>query len=403
MENKKVLFVAVNFFCPEYLDGGNKIIYNLLSCINKEQQFQAHFLSLYNGEMKEEQKHSFDNIQVTPNDSPPNKLIFKFKKALNWLFLRQPRVKLPKSYSRALAKKIIKLSLNFDSIHLTSLTLASIADHLPKSVLEKTILSAVDCYSMYIERKLENETSKIKRIFGKMELSRANAFEKAYYPKFQSVIFVSDVDRAYALKVFKIPDNLEAIPLGVDANYFSPGNPELEEEKTIIFTGNMTYPPNKDASLFLLREVYPLIKMKKPQIKLILAGSNPSAELLEYSSDLIVITGRVPDLRTYIRQSALFVCPLRFGAGMKYKILEAMALEKVILCSELSVDGIQNENIDSCHVLKNLNPELWANKIIELLEVRQRSGRPRHIKGRQIIKDFYSWTAMKRKYTALYR
>ena len=69
-------------------------------------------------------------------------------------------------------------------------------------------------------------------------------------------------------------------------------------------------------------------------------GGNPSPALLACASDAITITGRVPDIRPYFEHALIFVSPLRLGAGIKNKVLEALAMGAAVVATPLSCDGI---------------------------------------------------------------
>ena len=85
-----------------------------------------------------------------------------------------------------------------------------------------------------------------------------------------------------------------------------------------------------------------------PTARLYLIGGNPPPELRACASDSIEVTGRVPDVRPYYEFSIVFVSPLRFGAGIKNKVLEAMAMETPIIATPLSCDGIPVEPGPAC-------------------------------------------------------
>ena len=83
--------------------------------------------------------------------------------------------------------------------------------------------------------------------------------------------------------------------------------------------------PNVDAVTFFVRDVLPLIQAAEPGIRFIIAGANPTDEVRALARDDIIVTGMIDDLRDLFDTVRVFVCPLRFGAGMKGKILTAMS------------------------------------------------------------------------------
>src|SRR5690606_1868261 len=84
--------------------------------------------------------------------------------------------------------------------------------------------------------------------------------------------------------------------------------------------------------------------------KLWLVGNAPTPAMQILASDRIKVTGRVPDVRPYLARASAFVCPLRFGAGIKNKVLEALALGLPVIATPLSVDGIHIQPDESALV-----------------------------------------------------
>lgn len=75
----------------------------------------------------------------------------------------------------------------------------------------------------------------------------------------------------------------------------------------------MAYGPNEDAALFLIEEIYPLVK-NKIDIKLYIVGQRPTEKIKKYQSENIIVTGFVEDIRTYIDKASLYISPLRYGS-----------------------------------------------------------------------------------------
>lgn len=388
MQNKpKVLFVSVNFFSPEFLDGCNKIIYNLL--LEKE-LYQSTFISMHSGKLaSSEEVEKFSHLTIKKFDryvKTPHKL----NKDLQWI-IGQPTVSLPKKEAYHFSKKVAQLAQDQDIIYLSSLSLASCLPYLPSNMHRKVILAAIDSYSMYTERRITQQKNPIKKALLKRELRISKKFESMAYKLAARTTFVSPEDLNFTQKRFPIGRYIH-IPLGVNTDYFHPApKTTVAKLNQIIFTGNLGYAPNKDVCYFLVNEVLPLLEKKVPDIKLVLAGANPPEELLARKNPRVIITGRVDDLRPLIWESALFVCPLRFGAGMKNKILEIFAMEKPFICSELSLHGIEvGVKLDE-FIVKDLSPELWSELISETLLKKVDNKELVSPSLRKYMESYYSW------------
>ncbi len=135
---------------------------------------------------------------------------------------------------------------------------------------------------------------------------------------------------------------------GVDSEYFDPNlncrDPYRDASPVLLFTGAMDYWPNIDAVCWFAEEIFPHLRTKKNQLKFYIVGRNPSHAVSKLSRlPGVVVTGRVDDVRPYLKYATAVVAPLRIARGIQNKVLEAMAMEKVVMASDAALDGIQAE------------------------------------------------------------
>src|SRR5919106_3025668 len=103
-----------------------------------------------------------------------------------------------------------------------------------------------------------------------------------------------------------------------------------------------------------------------PDVEFWAVGSDPSARVRELARESGVhVTGKVDDVRPYLQSAAVFVCPLRSGAGMKNKILAAMAMRRPIVATSLSLEGLDARPDE--HVLMADRVEDFAAQVMRLL------------------------------------
>ena len=141
------------------------------------------------------------------------------------------------------------------------------------------------------------------------------------------------------------PCMAHVVPNCITEDGYSDSHPINLETPNIAFLGNMAYPPNIEACIYLTDTLYPLLKKRIPNINLYIIGRNPSEELLQHCTDShIHITGEVDNIWDYIRSVDIFVFPILSGAGLQNKVLEAMFANKVVVTS-----SIGNEGIDAIH------------------------------------------------------
>jgi len=106
----------------------------------------------------------------------------------------------------------------------------------------------------------------------------------------------------------------------------------------LIFSGNMSFPPNCDGAIWFIDHVLPLVLLRQPDIVLVVAGANPPAELLRRSSRNVRITGFVEDMEREIAESMLYVAPLVSGSGFKNKVVEAMGANRYVVATSRAVE-----------------------------------------------------------------
>ncbi len=113
---------------------------------------------------------------------------------------------------------------------------------------------------------------------------------------------------------------------------------ENPQPNTLIFTGSFRYSANYDAMVWFLTEIYPLIQVEIPDVKLVITGDH--ADLPLPVSSGVVLTSFVDDIRPLIARSAVSIAPIRVGGGTRLKILEAMALHTPVVATSKGAEGL---------------------------------------------------------------
>ena len=255
-----------------------------------------------------------------------------------------------------------------------------------------------ESFSLLLERTLARAASLRDRVIVRAQLFMARWFERWMFRGYDRVVVVSDKD-ARTLRVL-VPDlPLAVIPNGVDLATMQPAGAKAERP-TLIFTGNYEYGPNLDAAEVLIREVFPAVRAELPEAELLIVGNNPPPALQALAGEGVRVTGRVPELAPYLDAAHVYVCPLRIGAGIKNKVLSALAMGTPVVGTPLSFDGIAVQ--DGEEVLVAETPAEIAAATLRLLrdaELRARLA----ANGRACIERQYTWRAVADSYAALYR
>ena len=143
-----------------------------------------------------------------------------------------------------------------------------------------------------------------------------------------------------SLKGLGVNGDTDWFPNGVDTEYFCPTDGAYDPN-TICFIGRMDYYPNQECMTRFTEQVWPTLKVLRPAMKLLIVGADPSPAMVRLGQlDGVTVTGSVPDVRPYVRQSALMVAPLKIARGTQNKILEAMAMGVPVVTSSVAADGV---------------------------------------------------------------
>ena len=254
--------------------------------------------------------------------------------------------------------------------------LLRVAEYIRHKNLPKT-LDYQDIFSYGMKRRA-NIASPVTRPVFNMEYRRLRRYEAAIFDDFNVKTIISEPDRA--LFPHEKRDEILIIPNGVDHDYFKPQN--REKQYDLVFTGNMSYPPNVNAVEYLADEIMPIVWKTLPEAKLYIAGATPDPKVKRTASERIIISGWLDDIRDAYAQSRVFIAPMRIGTGLQNKLLEAMSMRLPAITSPLanaSLGAKPNEEI-----LIGSNAEEMANNIITLLSDTQ--------KAEQMAKAGYDFT-----------
>lgn len=165
-----------------------------------------------------------------------------------------------------------------------------------------------------------------------LEARRLAAFERSVAERVEASVFVTREEaRLLSAAVPECANRIVAIENGVDSDYFSPAHefasPFESGEHAIVFTGAMDYWPNIDAVTWFAREVFPKVRQRDAKARFYIVGMNPNHAVQALAQETAVrVTGRVADVRPYLKHARAVVAPLRVARGIQNKVLEAMAM-----------------------------------------------------------------------------
>ena len=400
---KKILWLS--HFIPFPPKGGNlQRSYNLIRELSKE-----HDLTLLSfnqssivgtPQLLQDSKEHFSQFCTVADVLPIPTESSKFQKALlllkgllpwrtytvSWLESKDFTIKL----NALLAHK------SFDIIHVDTISLAPYVSHL-KNI--KAVLNHHNIESAMMLRRAENESNLFKKIYFYQEGVKLQKLERRICNKFHLNITCSDLD-SERLKAAAGVTNCISIPNGVDLDYFQPMAGKIKP-KSLVFAGGMSWYPNLDAMNFFLKSVWPRLVKQIPDISLTIIGKNPPQWMSDMQKEYpnILVTGFVDDVRPYLAEAEIYICPIKDGGGTKLKVLDALAMGKALIADAIACEGIEVVNNKS--VIFASTPAEYIEKIKYLLEnpkINQELSR----NGNQLIKDLYGFQSIGKKMSGIY-
>ena len=173
------------------------------------------------------------------------------------------------------------------------------------------------------------------------------SYERKIAREFDATVLVSKAEAALFKRL--VPEASARISHannGVDADYFSPerdyANPYRAGEHVVVFTGAMDYWPNVDAVDWFAREVFPEILAGVGAARFYVVGGRPAPAVRALAKlPGVVVTGGVPDIRPYLAHAELAVAPLRVARGIQNKVLEGMAMARLVIVSPEAMEGLE--------------------------------------------------------------
>jgi GT2 family glycosyltransferase/glycosyltransferase involved in cell wall biosynthesis len=108
----------------------------------------------------------------------------------------------------------------------------------------------------------------------------------------------------------------------------------------LLFIGNFNHRPNIDGILYFIKEIFPYVLRDLPAIRCTIVGNNPPPELKSLESKNVEVLGHVPDIGPILAKARISICPLRYGAGMKGKVGEALSWGIPVVTTTIGAEGM---------------------------------------------------------------
>ncbi|HEU5253643.1 MAG TPA: glycosyltransferase [Solirubrobacterales bacterium] len=174
--------------------------------------------------------------------------------------------------------------------------------------------------------------------FGELDWRRWRRFQRQAWRRFDLVQVFSRRDAdAIAELAPEAAARVRVDPFGLVLP--PPADPAREIPGTVLFVGAFAHPPNRDAALWLAREIMPAVRERAPAARLRIVGSAPPPEVRELAGAEVEVVADAPSVVPHLEEAAVVMAPVRTGGGMRMKALQAMAAGKAVVTTPRGTEG----------------------------------------------------------------
>lgn len=352
MEKPGLLFLTSRF--PYPLEKGDKLrAYHLIKSLS--QDFSIHLFSL---SQSAPAQNSINELEQYCK-SIRTVVVPRWKSGYN--MLRQPSLPFQVAYfTDSAAKRELNDFTATCKPQYILCHLIRMAEY-AKGIEGTKAIDYMDAFSTGMHRYAERCNPLLKP-FARIEASRLDVYEAKVFDWFRAHFIISEQDRNLIPHAER--HKIDIVRNGVDTTFFHPS--ESERQFDLLFNGHMAYPPNITSAEYAAREILPLVRKKRPETSLLIAGAEPGKRIQSLSGQGVTVKGWMDDVREAFNTSRILLAPMLISIGLQNKILQAMAMRIPCVVSTMANNALGARPDEE--VLVANSPEEYAHKIELLLE-----------------------------------
>jgi len=278
----------------------------------------------------------------------------------------------------------------FDVAQIESMHLIAYARHI-RQIAPRTrlILDWHNIESEILARFAENDRNPLRAVYAKRTSLLSRNVENELLRLCHAHTVCSEREREVLL-AREPKARIEVVGNGVDCDFFAE-TAQPGERRDVLFMGRMDYHANIDAALFFVSKVWPLVRQRRPELRLVIVGAQPPQEILALREQGITVTGTVDDVRPFYRSALVSVVPLRVGGGTRLKVLEAMAAGTPVISTSLGAEGLAIT--PGKDILIADSPEAMADGLVSL-QAESSLWHQLAENGRSLVREKYDWSVV---------
>lgn len=174
--------------------------------------------------------------------------------------------------------------------------------------------------------------------FAELDWRKRPPFQRAAWRRVDRVVAFGRRDAAAIAELAPtVAERVRVSPFGLELP--APMDPGAVEPNSLLFVGNFSHQPNRDAARWLAREIMPALLARQPAARLRIVGSGAPPEVLALAGAAIEVCPDAPSVEPHLAAAAVVVAPVRTGGGMRMKVLQALAAGKATVTTARGSEG----------------------------------------------------------------
>jgi len=310
------------------------------------------------------EKTRFESVYI---DTTPHKI-----EALKTLFTGKS-YQISRFYHKNMVNKLTQILKceTFDIIHIESIYMAPYIPLIRKYSKAKILMRLHNIEHQIWERLSENEHNPVMKLAYKVNAHQLRRVERKILQEVDGYMSISEPDYQYFNNTMPNVPGI-VIPFGINVDNYDMEDDDYiaTDHPSLFHLGSMNWSPNVEGIEWFLDEVWPEILVAHPDLTFTLAGHDIPENIRNRQDKNVTVVGAVPDANEFMMDHDIMVVPLLSGSGIRIKIVEAMALGRVVITTSIGAEGLDVQ--DGKHLFIANTPEEFVsvvNKCVSMPDI----------------------------------
>lgn len=307
------------------------------------------------------EKTRFESVYI---DTTPHKI-----EALKTLFTGKS-YQISRFYHKNMVNKLVQIlkSETFDIVHIESIYMAPYISLIRKYSKAKILMRLHNIEHQIWVRLSENERNPVMKLAYRVNAHQLRRVERKILQEVDGYMPISEPDYQYFHNTMpNVPGVV--VPFGINVDNYDMEDDDYiaTDHPSLFHLGSMNWSPNVEGIEWFLDEVWPEILVAHPELTFTLAGHEIPERIRNRKEKNVIVVGAVPDANEFMMDHDIMVVPLLSGSGIRIKIVEAMALGRVVITTSIGAEGLDVQ--DGKHLFIANTPEEFVSVVNKCVQM----------------------------------